>query len=83
MDVKLPGTGPAEAGRGVLTGWRERRLAIGVSLREVARKAGIAPSYLSLIERERMCANAAQAEALLVALRDASLDKVERLLGDR
>jgi len=33
------------------TGWRDRREALGLSLREVARRSGVNPGVISRIER--------------------------------
>ena len=57
-------------------GWRARREATGLGLNEVARRAKVNQSYLSMIEHGRMVPTAAEAEAILRVLTEAE-QKVE------
>ena len=52
--------------------WRARREATGLSMREVARRIGMNPGVLSMIETKRMVPTASEAEAILRALREAT-----------
>ena len=52
--------------------WRERRELTGLSLREVAKRIGMNPGVLSMIETKRMVPTATEAEAILRVLREAT-----------